>query len=62
MKMHNENVSMSVRSKGHFLGPWAYAQRVILVVHFNPFPFASKSYTNKSDLEKGYLIIVEDTN
>ena len=32
VKMYNENVSLSVRSKGHFLGSWAYAERVIFWV------------------------------
>ena len=29
VKMYNQNVPLSVRSKGHFLGPWAYAQTAI---------------------------------
>ena len=29
VKMYNQNVPLSVRSKGHFLGPGVYAQTAI---------------------------------
>ena len=55
VKMYNENVSLSLRSKGHFLGPWAYARRVIflsLSVHLNvhfldPWVYAQSSVATK---------------
>ena len=73
VKMYNQNVPLSVRTKGHFLGPWAYAQRVIfwilehtlkgsffgtLSIH-SKGPFLGPSFVEKVQLwpQKSYTFV-----